>query len=70
MNNLQINASLRLHLELLAFLDPEYVSDLIFALISELNNDPQDPDDMPHPVRKVFTYWTENNRIQILRIDQ
>lgn len=67
MNNLRIDEELRLQLELLAFIDPEYVSDLIFALIAELNNDHQDPDDMPTPVKKAFTYWLEKDRIQFLK---
>lgn len=67
MNNLRIPSDLRLQLELLSFIDPEYVSDLIFALIAEINNDPQDPDDMPYPVKKVFLYWIERDRINFLK---
>lgn len=69
MKNLVINSELRLQLELLASIDPEYVTDLILALIETLNGIKQDPDEMPSAVRKCFIYWMNGNLASIIRAE-
>ena len=69
MKNLVITPELRLQLELLASLDPEYVTDLILALIETLNGIKQDPDEMPAAVRKCFIYWMNGNLASIIKVD-
>lgn len=69
MKNLVITPELRLHLELLAACDPEYVTDLILALIEVLNGIKQDPDLMPTAVRKCFIYWMNGNLASIIKVD-
>lgn len=69
MKNLVINSELRLQLELLASIDPEYVTDLILALIETLNGIKQDPDDMPSAVRKCFIYWMNGNLASIIKAE-
>lgn len=59
MFNLVITSELRLTLELLAAIDPEYVSDLLLSLILEINGeDHPDPDDMPDPVKAAYLFWS------------
>lgn len=69
MKNLVITPELRLQLELLASLDPEYVTDLILALIETLNGIKQDPDEMPTAVRNCFIYWMNGNLASIIKVD-
>lgn len=69
MKNLVITPELRLQLELLASIDPEYVTDLIMALIETLNGIKQDPDEMPHSVRKCFIYWMNGNLASIIKVE-
>lgn len=58
-----ITPELRLTLELLAAIDPEYVSDLLLSLIVAFNDeDNPDPDDMPYPVRAAYLYWRDIKR--------
>lgn len=53
-----ITSELRLTLQLLAAIDPEYVSDLLLSLIVAFNNeDDPDPNDMPDPVRIAYLFW-------------
>ena len=69
MKNLVINPELRVQLELLSFIDPEYVTDLIMALIETLNGIQQDPDDMPIAVRQCFIYWMNGNLASIIKVE-
>lgn len=69
MKSLVINSELRLQLELLACIDPEYVTDLIMALIETLNGIKQDPDEMPTAVRKCFIYWMNGNLASIIKVE-
>ena len=69
MKNLVITPELRLLLELLASIDPEYVTDLILALIETLNGIKQDPDEMPTAVRKCFIYWMNDRMISIIKAE-
>ena len=69
MKNLVITPELRLQLELLASIDPEYVTDLILALIETLNGIKQDPDEMPSSVRKCFIYWIDGNLARIIKAE-
>ena len=66
--NIKITPELKTQLSLLAFIDPEYVSDLLFALIETIEGIWQDEEDMPIPVRTVYIYWTTDNRIESLRV--
>ncbi len=68
MKNLVITPELRLQLELLATIEPDYVSDLIMALIETLNGIKQDPDEMPTAVRKCFIYWMNGNLASIIKV--
>lgn len=61
--NLVITPELRSHLELLAIIEPDYVSDIVLALIETINGIRQDPDDMPDAVAKIFIYWTTGDRL-------
>ena len=69
MKNLVITPELRLQLELLSYIDAEYVSDLIMALIETLNGIKQDPDEMPIPVRSCFLYWINGNLVSTIKVD-
>lgn len=69
MKSLVINSELKLQLQLLAFIEPEYVSDLIMALICVINGEKQDPDDMPYPVRNCFIYWMNGNLASIIKVE-
>ena len=69
MKNLVITPELRLQLELLASINPEYVTDLILALIETLNGIKQDPDEMPLSVRKCFIYWMNGNLASIIKVE-
>ena len=69
MKSLIITPELRLQLELLAIIEPDYVSDLIMALIETLNGIHQDPDEMPEPVRKCFIYWMNGNLASIIKVE-
>lgn len=69
MKSLVITPELRLQLELLASIDPEYVTDLIMALIETLNGIKQDPDDMPEPVKKCFVYWIDGHMASIIKVE-
>lgn len=69
MKSLIITPELRLQLELLATIEPDYVSDLIMALIETLNGIHQDPDEMPELVRKCFIYWMNGNLASIIKVD-
>ena len=68
MKNLIITPELRLQLELLSYIDSEYVTDLILALIETLNGIKQDPDEMPAAVRKCFVYWMNGNLASIIKV--
>lgn len=69
MKSLVITPELRLQLELLASIDPEYVTDLIMALIETLNGIKQDPDEMPLSVRRCFQYWMNGNLASIIKVE-
>ena len=69
MKSLIITPELRLQLQLLAEMEPDYVSDLVMALIETLNGIKQDPDDMPEPVRKCFIYWIDGNLASIIKVE-
>lgn len=63
MVKLVINPELRLTLQLLAAIDPEYVSDLLLSLIAAFNDEDHiDSDDMPDPVRAAYLYWSDIKR--------
>lgn len=66
--NIKITPELKIQLHLLACIDPEYVSDLLFALIETIEGIRQDKEDMPAPVRSAYTYWTTDNRIVSLMV--
>ena len=58
MYKLVITSELRLTLQLLAEIEPDYVSDLILTLIEEINQEEHpDPNDMPDPVRAAYLFW-------------
>lgn len=69
MKSLIITPELRLQLELLAEMEPDYVSDLVLALIETLNGMKQDPDEMPEPVRNCFVYWMNGNLASIIKVE-
>lgn len=69
MKSLVITPELRLQLELLALMEPDYVSDLVLSLIETLNGIKQDPDEMPEPVRKCFVYWIDGNLASIIKVE-
>lgn len=69
MKNLVITPELRLQLELLSYIEDDYVSDLIMALIETLNGIKQDPDEMPIPVRSCYLYWMNGNLASIIKVD-
>lgn len=63
MVKLVITPGLRLTLQLLAEIDPEYVSDLLLSLIAYFNEEDHiDPDDMPNPVRAAYLFWRDIKR--------
>lgn len=58
MAKLIITPELRLTLQLLAEIEPDYVSDFILTLMEEINNELHaDPSDMPDPVRAAYLFW-------------
>lgn len=59
-----ITEELALQLNLLAYIDHEYVSNVILALFEHINDIPQDRDEMSSPVRMVFDYWTTTGKIK------
>ena len=59
-----ITEELALQLNLLSYIDHEYVSDVILALFEHINDIPQDRDEMSSPVKLVFNYWTTTGRIK------
>lgn len=63
-----ITPELSLHLNLLAWIDREYVSDLLLALFEHMEGIKQDPDEMPQPVKDVFNYWTMPEHMKMLRL--
>ena len=69
MKSLVITPELRIQLELLALMEPDYVSDLVLSLIETLNGIKQDPDEMPEPVRKCFVYWIDGNLARIIKVE-
>lgn len=53
-----VTPALRLTLTLLAYIEPEYVSDFLLSLIMEINGeDHAAVEDMPEPVAAAFKYW-------------
>ena len=69
MKSLVITPELRIQLELLALMEPDFVSDLVLALIETLNGIKQDPDDMPEPVKKCFVYWIDGHMASIIKVE-
>lgn len=69
MKSLVITPELRLQLELLAVMEPDYVSDLVLALIETLNGIKQDPEEMSEPVRKCYIYWIDGNLASIIKVE-
>ena len=69
MKSLVITPELRIQLELLALMEPDFVSDLVLALIETLNGIKQDPDEMPEPVKKCFVYWIDGNLASIIKVE-
>lgn len=58
MVKLVITPELRLTLQLLAEIEPDYVSDFILTMIEEINGeDHPDPNDMPEPVEAAYRFW-------------
>ena len=58
MVKLVITPELRLTLQLLAEIEPDYVSDFVLTMIEEINSeDHPDPYDMPDPVRAAYLFW-------------
>lgn len=69
MVNIVITSGLRLTLQLLAEIDPEYVSDFLLSLLLEVNGeDHPDPDDMPDAVRAAYQFWCDR-RQEIIKYD-
>ena len=66
--NLVITPELRSHLELLAIIEPDYVSDVVLALIETINGIKQDPSEMPDAVEKIYLYWTTDGRLATLEL--
>ena len=66
--NIMITPELKIQLHLLACIDPEYVSDLLFALIETIEGIRQDKEYMPAPVRNTYIYWATDNRITSLMV--
>ena len=58
-----ITGELRIQLNLLAQMEPDYVSDLVLALVETANGIEQDPDEMPIPVRECFIYWLSDGNL-------
>lgn len=69
MKCLVINNELRLQLQLLAFIEGDYVSDLVLALTAVINGEKQDPEEMPYPVRYCFNYWMNGNLASIIKVE-
>ena len=63
-----ITPELSLHLNLLAWIDREYVSDLLLALFEHMEGIKHDPDEMPQPVKDVFNYWIYPGNLEKLRL--
>lgn len=47
----------------------DYIGELIYALVREIDGDRQDPEDMPSPVRMAFKFFRDDHR-QWARIQQ
>ena len=62
-NTIAIIGELRVQLNLLAQMEPDYVSDLVLALVETANGIEQDPDEMPIPVRECFIYWLSDGNL-------
>ena len=58
-----ITGELRIQLNLLAVMEPDYVSDLVLALVETANGIEQDPDEMPIPVQECYVYWLSDGNI-------
>lgn len=58
-----IIGELRIQLNLLAVMEPDYVSDLVLALVETANGIEQDPDEMSIPVRECYIYWLSDGNI-------
>ena len=69
MKSLVITPELRIQLELLALMEPDFVSDLVLALIETLNGIHLDPEEMPDPVRKCYIYWMNGNLASIIKVE-
>ena len=63
-----IIGELRIQLNLLAHMGPDYVSDLVLALVETANGIEQDPDEMPIPVRECYIYWLSDGNINRILI--
>lgn len=59
---------LRVQLHLLAQMEPDYVSDLVLALVETANGIKQDPDEMPQPVRTCYIYWFSDDNLNRILI--
>ena len=55
---MQIVEEMRIQLKILAELSPEYISDLIIALLEYKEGLHPDPDELDTAVRVLFLYWT------------
>lgn len=66
--NIKITPELKIQLRLMACIDPEYVSDLIFALIETIEGIRQDEEDMCYPLRMAYIYWTTGDRLESLKV--
>lgn len=69
MRNLVITNELKIQLELLAFIDPSYASDLIMALLAAINEEKLDPDEMPYLMRKCFIYWIDGEMGSLIKVE-
>lgn len=67
--SLIINSELKIQLELLAYIEPEFVTNLIMALLWAINGEQPDPDDMPTPVKNCFIYWMNGNLASIIKVE-
>lgn len=63
-----IVGELRIQLNLLAQMEPDYVSDLVLALVETANGIKQDPDEMPEPVRTCYIYWLSDGNLNRILI--
>ena len=63
-----ITGELRIQLNLLAQMEPDYVSDLVLALVETANGIKQDPEEMPEPVRTCYVYWLSDGNLNRILI--